>query len=339
MEQIYLSCCEYELGESRPLIELSGHIESGVIDTLMQLGLRCYLRTETSAPAMALASLARTLKCMRGIVPDLVLYCSTRMLDHSRDMMDFKKGSSQLGLPLTPLIGMSTNGCANFGIAVVHACDLIRARSARCVAVVTADTCARPADRLTANNSAILSDGAASCLISINPELGGFLVRGTSIGTDLRLHDEVDFLKVYRYASSGVRSVTKRALANASIRGSDIDRLVTMNVQPNTLRFYSKEAGFGADSVYNYEERLARNSHVFGADIIINLVESTTELMHTCPERACKPLLALSVSPAAWSGMVLQPASALLSELVIKTTLKKTDLEGPTLVDAPSKSS
>lgn len=302
--QVFLSGFSFELGVSREIDDLRGDIGESVVDALLELGLRHYRFSDVPASALAVRALERTLVSQHKKIPDLVIYCSTRIADHSKEVADFMKACATLGLATTPVVGVSMNGCANFGIAVEIAQAIVLTGQANCVAIVTADVCIDPAERVTTNNSAILSDSAASCLVSEQATEGGYVVRAISTATDLRLNTSIDFMKAYRFASAGVRQLTKRVLDRAGVEIGDLDRLVTMNLQPNTLRFYLLETGFTGQS--SGAQLLSRNAHAFGADIIINLVESVEELAQSHPERLRKPVFALSVSPSTWNAMVLQ---------------------------------
>jgi 3-oxoacyl-[acyl-carrier-protein] synthase-3 len=302
--QVYLSEFSFELGALREISDLRGDIDASVVETFLGLGLRHYRFSDVPASVLAVRSLERTLVNQQENTPDLVLYCSTRIAEYSKEIADFVKAYATLGLATTPVVGVSMNGCANFGVAVEMAQAVVLTGQASCVAIVTADVCVDPAERVTMNNSAILSDSAASCLVSEVATEGGYAVRAISTATDLRINSTIDFIKAYRFASAGVRQVTRRVLDRAGVEICDLDRLITMNLQPNTLRFYLLETGFKGKT--SGDQMLSRNAHAFGADIIMNLVETARALTQSHPERVHKPVFALSVSPSTWNAMVLQ---------------------------------
>ena len=64
------------------------------------------------------------------------------------------------------MIGMTLSGCANFTPAVRFARLLIAAEGPQAVAIVTADRCVVSEQRVAWWDLGILSDGAASCVVS-----------------------------------------------------------------------------------------------------------------------------------------------------------------------------
>lgn len=254
-------------------------------------------RTERGLEAMAAESGAATLRAAEvepSSVDALVLSCSevpAPARSHGRFVEVVQSG---IGLPGVPVYGLGLNRCVNLLAALDVAGAFVAGGRYDRVLVVTTDRATSDADRLLPY--ALLSDGAASCLVT-----------GAGVGRDryqllgcAGAQDPGAMGSSDQISSDLARQVNDRLLAPREMRLTDVAGLMHANIFKPVVVMKELQAGFTLDQLYT--DNIARVGHCFAADPLINLVDRVAA-GHVAPDRHY--LLASSV-PGVRMGVLLR---------------------------------
>ncbi|MFG2847117.1 hypothetical protein ACGF12_28665 [Kitasatospora sp. NPDC048296] len=258
---------------------------------------------EADVPPWQLAadSAAETLK-RAGVEPtdlDLVIYASESTdsrVDLSRDPDRFAMAA---GAETVPLLGATANVCANFGAALRIARNAIQVGDARRVLLVTTDVW-DDRSRLVDAGTCLMSDAAASVLVTADRPDEGWLVGDIHSATDHAMHDvdpAVDTIAMVRRTAGGMRRAAEGFFASHRLRREDYPRIVVGNVGLTVLRVLAAAGGLDLGRMVT---QTAQNGHCFAADVIVNLAEIEPEARHG------DRVLALSTGHNYWTCVGLQ---------------------------------
>jgi 3-oxoacyl-[acyl-carrier-protein] synthase III len=254
-------------------------------------------RSERGLEAMAIDSGSATLRAA-GTDPSsidaLVLCCSevgvgARM--HGRLAATVLTG---IGLGDIAFYGMGFNRCVNLLAAIDVASAFVSGGRYRGVLVVTTDRVADEEERML--HYALLSDGAASCLVTADP--GGrdrYQIESCAAAQDTRSLDWSGEI-----SSDLARRVSDALLAPLEMRLADVSGLMHANIYKPLVVMKERQAGFTPEQIYT--ENIGRVGHCFAADPLINLVDRMA-LGHVQPDRHY--MLASSV-PGSRMGVLLR---------------------------------
>jgi 3-oxoacyl-[acyl-carrier-protein] synthase-3 len=270
---MYLGCISYHLGTPHDLDTLRAAAPADVqpvIDGLRAAGFVTFRRADVrvweAAYEAASASL-RQLDALRREV-DLVLY-ATNSFDpavYRRDDLD--RLMVKLDLPFVRSQIVSGGDCANLGVALGVAQRALAYGEAETVLLISADGAPSEDYRITQPPIAVLSDGAAACVLSSQAEGASLQVRSVNAVFDhgARFQDSGgDFTKLIRITSAGVRRARARltdemmqtfAVILTNNTSEDFTRLTAMQLKVSRSRI--------ADA------NRAVNGHVYSADVLIN---------------------------------------------------------------------
>lgn len=160
------------------------------------------------------------------------------------------------------------SGCANFGVGLRTATDSLRTGEIGSVLLVTADGMDSGRPRFDPSSQALLSDGAAACLVRPETQHRSFEVLACATGIDATVDPSARDLSTGRATIAGVRAVVQRVCNLSGLDPEDFGHLVTNNYghQPKRLVEVALSlphavlAGNGLDA-----------GHFFAADPILNL--------------------------------------------------------------------
>lgn len=261
----------YVVGEPRLVEELPECQHSPAqLSILRAAGFVRFLSAAKAPLEMARAAAAGTLEqasCAASSV-DLLLLCSDSFGDQREAGNNrlVHELADQLGAPPAFPIGINQSTCANVSSALRVARALILAGEVDTVLLVSADRCDN-GRRVMDGGSAVLSDGAASCLVRRSDRGGGGYrilgfgqqaVSGAG-GIAPGMADKV----------SGFNLAVRSLLHKTGWQPRDIDWVVPSNFNVALLELYSQvsETNFQRYFLQN----LAQKAHVFASDILINL--------------------------------------------------------------------
>jgi 3-oxoacyl-[acyl-carrier-protein] synthase III len=307
----YLSAIEYEIGEPVPIgtLDTGADGERERIEFLRREGMAHYRRTDKTPKELALGAALRTLRASSLAAGDidLILYASSSFHTHDACRRDVQLFCQEIGAGNTPVAGVTGMECANVGLAIRNAAAYLSAGLARNVLVVTTDRCAAAQSRLLAPPVAVMSDGAASCIVS--SELAeGFEILGQSSHVDhaLRFTDrQEDFTTIVKRTALGVHDTIRALFAKCGVTGSDVSQVVANNVLSSFLQLFASQGRVPPERIYR--SSLAANGHVYSADTLINLRDHCESAAASGQALGSAPILLMSNAIAAWLAVLLAP--------------------------------
>ncbi|WP_197521723.1 hypothetical protein, partial [Nocardia sp. 852002-20019_SCH5090214] len=176
-------------GDPRPItgIDLIA-AEPGLLDALHEVGLSRYRHARNSPIDMAAMCIAETLD--QSPIPasriDILMLASSTIGFGQIENTELLHLSERFGLTHATPIGVSAAECANFGTALHLARTLVASGEARTVLLVTTDACTTPEQRLLRQVNSVVSDGAASCLVTTEPARIEILATATATNQLIR---------------------------------------------------------------------------------------------------------------------------------------------------------
>lgn len=308
LNRCFLGAVDYTLGgEIKKLEDLKELRDNPELAEIFRgRGLEHYAETELSCIDLAQTVARRTLAATR---------VATRAIDHvfyitetqKNEIVNTAMGLSyllhSLGLERAQPMSLSGAACANPAQAIQLGSSLVRTGQARNVLVIVVEKVVTygPFDwsfsprlanepgmpmggsayyrttRLSGDlGMTVCSDGAASFLLSSNPELEYEVL---SVGqhsaptafTDL-LQDKVE--SFLRCTDQGIRVAVDAALRPLGRRQNDICRVLTNNCGMHIQRQIMTSAGFSMDQ--GFYDNIPRFGHAFSVDNMANLLDSDT---------------------------------------------------------------
>lgn len=203
----------------------------------------------------------------RPKVGALVYSTTTRWEDAARIAAD-------AGLATVPIIGVGRNACANLGPALRVARSLLLAEDdAEAVAVTLADG-ADGRKRLMDGHIGVLSDGAASCVVTRAKPTNGWALSAIQTASECRLalNDDHTLEVGARLAHSMGRQINaavRRLEAGTGLRISDYDIVLMNHYTTSTLEAFAQLLGVSTGRIYGPNRSTV--SHCFGIDPLVDL--------------------------------------------------------------------
>ncbi|WP_428262073.1 3-oxoacyl-[acyl-carrier-protein] synthase III C-terminal domain-containing protein [Haliangium sp.] len=305
MSNIYLSGLAYELGEERaPITDLPELIaDEDACDLLLALGLDEYVFSSRTPPQLAQASLDKTLAQVQVDRTDIdvLLYASSSLWDRAFYTKEIGALCCALDLPHAMAIGVHLAECGNLASALRVAAGMVRSGDADNVLLVTADQPAPDSKRLVDPVLSVLSDGAASCLVS--SRRGDYELVGLRQGArqDLwNLDLNAESVKRMRSFTQGLGKTALEVLAAAEMTAEDVDCLICNNYTFSVLRAFADRVKIPTARLFT--DNVAQTAHVFSADNLINLVAARASGRIEPNQR----VMALSTGQCSWSASLLR---------------------------------
>jgi 3-oxoacyl-[acyl-carrier-protein] synthase-3 len=291
---MYMSAIAYVLGERRPIDELEAlKGNAPMLQAFKAARFEHYCKSSHSPIELACQAMEQTM-AKAAIKPsdiDYVLYCC----EYNPDLQSHKHlhlECARLGLHAAIPVGLYFTGCGNYASGMAMAQSLIRSGQARNVLLLTAD-CSPEERRVVPPSIAIMSDGASSCVLSAARQPGddGFEVIDTQIDVLHRMAtlDPVGNPKEYKIAMfDRTRVVFDRICTSAGLQSSDVDALISQNLEITTLTMMCHR--FRLDPAINFTDNLPAIGHAGLADNLINLQDFLR--LGRLPEQALVLMLA-----------------------------------------------
>ncbi|WP_437762657.1 3-oxoacyl-[acyl-carrier-protein] synthase III C-terminal domain-containing protein [Sorangium sp. So ce281] len=305
MTSIYLGSIAHVLGESRSISDLDElkDDEDG-LGTLQAVGLETYAVSSRSPAELARESLARTIE-KSGLDPKdigAVLYASSSFWSQEFYTRHIGELCCSLGLEHAVTLGTTLGECGNFASALRSAYGLIRSGDCRTVLLVTTDRAA--GKRLVDPLVSVLSDGAASCIVSSERQ-GELEILGVRQGANQKLwmvDNAKESVKRLKYTADGVKLTITQLLADTGLNAHQIKAFITNNYSYSVLRVFSAQAGVRPGALYL--KNVGRVAHAFSADNLIGLQDALEQGDLKSGEFA----LTLSTGQASWGASILKVA-------------------------------
>lgn len=271
MSGIFLHSIGQSVGEARPIATIEPIArDADLLEFLHANGLRNYRKSDQDPPRLAAEAIRVSLQ-RSGLDPrqvDSVVWSSTSFQQRSWYTEDVSRELGALGLWTAVPFGVTLSECGNLTAALQVASGLVAAGH-RHVLLVVADRCPAADQRLVAPSLTVLSDGAASCILS--PEPGEFELLATAQCANHRARpDRTDeSLRVLRHNAEGIRRAATAALGRAGLDPDAIAAMITNNLATSVLEMFAIQAGVPFERVYT--DLVASYAHLYAADGLLGL--------------------------------------------------------------------
>jgi 3-oxoacyl-[acyl-carrier-protein] synthase III len=269
---LFIDAVAWELGSQCRIVSPEAQDElEGAADDLLAMGFECFLRSEKTVTDLGISSLKQSLQAskLEPAAIDTLIFCtSTYPGPVSLLQAELEEWLHSAGFRHVNLFLLSFARCSNIASALLFAKTLLAQGQAHRVAIVTSDKHEpRHRPRNSQNNTQIMSDAAASCIVSL--ESGPYRVDGIWRNTDLAITPArlagttAERLAAYTHYHKLIRALGR------SFSDTTIDDLVTHNMALPSIRAMASE--FGISSTKLMEENVPRMGHAFCADGLVNL--------------------------------------------------------------------
>lgn len=237
----YVSAVSCVLGEECELTELSGlqHLTRA----LQSEGILGFRRMYQEPWEPTVEAALSSLDLAGPALPEAVIFASSTLNLTEPDPDQSALVQCLVRLPQLrhlPVFGFSTGDCTNTGLALAGANSLVQSGVYASVLLLTTDRWSDK-NRLLADETAILSDGVAACIVARRPPAAGGLVLlgivnatdytifsgGRSVPAMERLHTQVD----------NIRVVVASALDASQCSTRDVTYLACNHLRPGARRF------------------------------------------------------------------------------------------------------
>ncbi|HXZ00664.1 MAG TPA: ketoacyl-ACP synthase III family protein [Stellaceae bacterium] len=226
-----------------------------------------YRKTAGDIFDLGLASAARTMadSAISAKEIDFVYFCSTCFPGDEIEHIKYNAHViSELGASNAFPVGITLNNCASFLSAITMACKMVESGAYNNILVITADKVYDETIRM--NNFALLSDAAASCIVTNRP------VAGYRVVSDVfRTSDNPIFTNRGKDDSPLYLRVFNEIIEKSSVKPNEIKKVFCSNVFKSITLVKEKKLGFSRDQLFL--ENIPRYGHCFSADVFINLIE------------------------------------------------------------------
>jgi 3-oxoacyl-[acyl-carrier-protein] synthase-3 len=265
VSRVYLSALTYVHGDCHSITELGSQPITELASP--EHGLACYRSSDLEIWQLAVLACSRTIEISQA-PPDLMIYVTENELEASRSMARMMR---ELGLTSTHYLRVSGHGCGNLGPALLLARQALASGAHQRILLVLADRVLDD-DRSQVHSLSVLSDGAASCLVTSEPT--------RSAGAQFAAHEVVTVTEFESAlpdpSGEGALAMVAMSVAGAAAitrqtgqEVTDYDHLVFPNYRIITQQFLCSAMGVP-------RERLligpaAEFGHCFSADILVTL--------------------------------------------------------------------
>lgn len=299
----YISAIGYALGDGVALPDLN---DAGVLAELASLrgeGLRECRVASCGRISLAVAAARESLSDQARPPPGALIYCTDTVSDSPTH--EARRLLADLGAVPDQFVMTGGSACANLGLGLQIALAWLAAGRAESVLVVTADEVIN-GSRYLASGRTVLSDSAASCLVSTAPVGPSFRVLGMSCGGKAPPDSAGAGSHELRQTAAGVERTARAALGMAGVGATDCRYILTGNLGSTLRGFLAMAAGFRPAAVY--APRGKTLAHCFGADILIALRAAVADGVVDQGDL----LILLPTSPCSWAAVVVEyvPASS-----------------------------
>jgi len=278
---VYLHSISHQLGEIRPIEEIQElAINLALCKTMRGLGCNTFSRVEGGVRQLLLDSARRTLQ-LSGLATgeiDVILYASSTY-DPLEDVDDIGFVADELKLYNAFPVGVFLGFCAGFSQGMCIAEGLFAAGRAKNILFITGDKIKEDREsRLLMQNSAVISDGVASCILTSAKVENGYCVQSSVhsyLPSTYKLRGAEKVMDYVLQYSRGVSTAFQTANSQASLVPDDYSRLITGNFNKAVLQNLSQLTGIEMERFHT--KNIGHFGHCFSADLLIGLEDLQTE--------------------------------------------------------------
>lgn len=291
---VYLSAISFTVGERVPVENLA-ELDPSRLATARREGIAGCLVDSRSTIELAVAC-ARSSLAVAPQPPVHAVYAtdSPYELSQTEDGFDFLR---RCDLVNTDLVTVGGGGCGNLGPGLAVARGLLWSRAPGPVLFVTTDR-VMTGNRFTPNGMTLLSDGAASFLLSTELVAPGFRVLSVASSVRAGMAARAG-IAAARQIAAAVGEAAQRALESAEL-GAACRYLLLPNYGVTSRALFSMAAGFDVDTTYPPSNTYV--GHCFSADALISLSQLMSDGVLDRGDR----LMLLAASPQSWSIVIVE---------------------------------
>jgi hypothetical protein len=304
---LFLSSLAYYVGRKYPISELNSDAvrEQTKADPTHPVPFFC--RSVETTSKMGAETLRKTLIKWREQseqAVDLIIFCSERDYDRTEIGPEFLELCAEFDLSHTPIMGVGSNNCGNLGMALKLASYCLLDSDIHVVAIVTADRTFDD-DRIVPMGLGILSDGGGSMIVSKTAPKEGYKCLGLGYRSDRSLapsnasNSNAHFMKGMLNGILGAVEDAKRQLSDEY---GEPRTMICPSIHLSSIEFISKICRLDFSNAYT--KNVTDKSHVFSADLIINLLDSADWRLSKNAHTA--PILCLSMSPFSCCAFIIE---------------------------------
>ncbi len=284
------------LGEPVALDDIADSGVASRLDMLKERGLR-HVRISGSSPLqLATASGAATLARAGVRMPGGLIYATESVTGH-RLMEDMSSLVEALEIPDVPAMAIAGNGCANLATALKVARNAIFAEGSDDILIVTATVAEA---RYQETGETLVSDGAASFLLSRAPRSAGFRVLAIAVQSRAEPPPAAESMAGARTTAHAIRACKADLRRQLGPQWTP-DHFFTGNYGPTSMTFLGISAGVSELSEFSFATA-ADIGHCMAADLLITLDRWEREAARKHGES----LLLLASGPRMWSLIALE---------------------------------
>jgi 3-oxoacyl-[acyl-carrier-protein] synthase III len=270
---VYAGAVAYALGDKRAVAESRDVGASGLTEYFLAQGLSSYRCSDLAPDELAFEAARQTLELMgpRAGEIDGILYATTTFGHPHAYGSSIGRLCNRLGLSDVDALGVYFAQCGNLLSAIRVGSAYARSGLCDNVLVIATDKATSGAERITANNVSVNSDGAVSLLLRASREAMHYRVLDTFQVSDHVMWINAgpdDRAKRMNIVFRGVKKLAKAVRSSAAYT-EDIALLITNNYVSEFLDVIRET--MPAARARHLVENVAEHAHVYSADTFINL--------------------------------------------------------------------
>lgn len=302
----YLYAIAYELGETHGIEQIPELREDeDKRETLLALGLEKFCASKEYPVEMAKRALLKTLNsaAVSPLDIDAVIYASDSFWCNAALEANIHQLLLDLSLLKAEPIVLSMGGCANFSRGLELALGMFP-QGYKNILLVTSDCTSDHVSRVLQPNTAVMSDAAASCLLTTSkPINAGFKIKSTGHAADITLWNkqpEVDFVSYAKGQVDGVKLAVQRCVEKIHCTLSDFHHLIMNNYNLSVMNMFSSALGFKRGMTFT--ANVGRLAHAYAADCLINVAD----MQNAQKVKSGEFLLLVGFYHTAWGSVALE---------------------------------
>jgi hypothetical protein len=303
---LFLSSLAYCVGRKHPISDLNYYAAEKPLNTEATNSRTFFCKSDETTSKLAAETLRKTLNLWHehsNQPIDLIIFCSERDYDKNEIGPEFLELCTEFDLSHTPIIGVGSNRCGNLGMALKLASYCLLDSDIHAVAIVTADR-TFDEDRVVPMGLGILSDGGGSMIVSKTLPKKGYKCLGLGYRSDRSLvpgsafHSNAHFMKGMLNGIVGAVQDAKSQLREECRKPRT---MVCPSIHLSSIEFISKICRLDFSDIYT--DNVKDKSHVFSADPIINLLDSSDWRISRNFHK--EPIICLSMSPFSCCAFII----------------------------------
>lgn len=305
--RIFLQGIEHTIGEIHSIDELEEvQQDEERAAKLHEQGMDVYALATEPAAAMFERAARRTLE-RTGTDPgdvSFLVYCTQHRSATGASRHDVHQALDRLGLTRAYPIGVCLSACANMYAGLRVATALVREHPGTRVLLASADRLVGDQigySRFLPNDVAVISDGAATCMVG---DAGGdFELLGSHQHIDpsmSRLALDGDFDELMPKYVNGTRDTIHGLLSRLEVKTGDLAAMVPQSINLTMIRLAAALARVPMERVF--VENCRRYGHVQASDTLVNLRDWTDASQ---PEAGSRALL-FGLADHVWGSAVVR---------------------------------